>query len=285
MFNFLYWCAVAICAIWAIAGTATLFDSQNQSFLASLFMVIFTYIPLIMVLMNKSWLQSLWSRVFNSLENGAEVISAKKNEKRTRKAETQEQRNSEKAFYCMQVLTFVAISDNDLATVDIEIISKFMRSIFTETQLTEATRIYREWESTTRLAQLDINEPLSKINQLCSRDERRKIVEACRNLIRADGRVNETEFSVFGLIRSSIYPTELKGLFSTKCENCKSDNCGTVSAKEIDRWNARKEVTEKLASGKVRTRNVSITKVKNQYQWLCGDCNNQWLTIEVSEKN
>lgn len=285
MFKLLYWCVVAVCAIWAIAGTATLFDNKNQSFLASLFMVIFTYMPLIMVLMKKSWLQSLWRKIFGSLEIGAEVISTKNNEKRTKKAEAQEQRNSEKAFYCMQVLTFVAISDNDLATVDKEIISKFMRNIFTETQTIEAIKMLDEWGSTAKLAQLDINETLSKINQLCSRDERRKIVEACRNLIRVDGRVDRAESSVFGLVRSSIYPKEFLSLLSTKCQNCKSDNCEKVSAKEIDRWNARKEVTEKLASGKVRTKNVSITKVKIQYQWLCGDCNNQWLTTEVSEKN
>lgn len=285
MFKFLYWCVVTICAIWATAGTATLFDSQNQSFLASLFMVTFTYMPLILVLMKKSWLQSLWDRMFGSLENGAEAISAKNNEKRTKKAEAQEQRNSEKAFYCMQVLTFVAISDNDLAAVDKEIISKFMQNIFTETQTIEAIRMLDEWGSMEKLVQLDINVPLSKINQLCSTDERRKIVEACRSIIRVDGRVDGTESSVFGLVRSSIYPTKLLSLFSAKCGNCKSDNCEKVSAKEIDRWSARKEVTEKLASGKVRTKNVSITKVKIQYQWLCGDCNHQWLTSEVSEKN
>lgn len=285
MFKFLYWCVVTICAIWAIAGTAALFDSQNQSFLAGLFMVTFTYMPLIMVLMKKPWLQSLWSRLFGSLKNGAEVISAKNHEKRTKKAEAQEQRNSEKAFYCMQVLTFVAISDNDLATVDKEIISNFMRNIFTETQTIEAIRMLDEWGSTAKLVQLDINEPLSKINQLCSADERRKIVEACRSLISADGRVDGAESSVFGLVRSSIYPTKLLSLFSTKCENCKSDNCEKVSAKEIDRWVARKAVTEKLASGKVRTKNVAVTKVKIQYQWLCGDCNNQWRTTEESEKN
>lgn len=285
MFIFLYWCLVAACAIWTIAGTAALFDSQNQSFLASLLMVILTYMPLIMVLMKKPWLQSLWSRMFGSLENGAEVISAKNNEKRTKKAEAQEQRNSEKAFYCMQVLTFVAISDNDLATVDKEIISKFMRNIFTETQTIEAIRMLDEWGSTAKLAQLDINETLAKINRLCSRDERRKIVEACRSLIRVDGRIDRTESSVFGLVRRSIYPIEILKSLSTKCENCKSDNCRTVSAKEVDRWITRKEVTERLASGKTRTKNVSITKVEIEYQWLCGDCNNQWLTTKVSEKN
>lgn len=276
MFNFLYWCAVALCAIWAMGGTGALFDSKNLSFLTSLTIVIFTFMPLIIIVMKKNWLKSLWSKVLSSVKNDA---------KRTKKAEVQEQRSSEKAFYCMQVLTFVAISDNDLAVVDKEIIANFMRSIFSESQVAEAIKMFDQWGSTTKLYQLNINEPLSKINQLCSRDERRKIVDACRSIIRADGRVDETESTVFGLVRSSIYPKELLSMLSTKCQNCKSDNCKKVSAKEIDRWLARKDVSERLASGKTRTRNVSITKVKIQYQWLCGDCNNQWLTSEVSEKN
>jgi hypothetical protein len=286
MFNFLYWSLVAICSIWALGGTAVLFDNKSQSFLANLVItVIFTYTPLVVVIMKKSWLKSLWNRMFCSIKNNAEVISEKKHEKQTKKVEVQEQRNSEKAFYCMQVLTFVAISDNNLASADKEIIANFMRNIFSVTQTTEAIRMLDEWGSTTKLSQLNIKEPLSKINQLCSRDERRKIVDACQSLIRVDGRIDNTESSIFGLIRSSIYPTELGSLFSTKCENCKSDNCKKVSAKEVDRWLARKEVTERLASGKVRTKNVSITKVKIEYHWLCGACNHQWLTTETSEKN
>ena len=284
MSNLIYWVTFFIFGVWGLAGALTSVDliQKNEIGLAITGAFI-AVIPLALLIFKKPWIKTKWNKIFGSLNNA--TSSEGRDERNSRKAEAKDQRNSEKAFYCMQMLTYVAISDKSFGNADKEIIVNFIRNIFSESQAVEAIRMLDEWGSTAKLAELNLNETLAKINQLCSRDERRKIVEACKMLIRTDGHIDETETSVFGLIRRAIYPTELGGLFSTKCGNCKSDNCETVSKKEIDRWVARKEVTERLASGKTRTKNVAITKIKIQYQWVCKDCMNQWIATETLEKN
>lgn len=273
MFNILYWVTFFVFGLWGLGGAFAFVDSiLKGNLVGAIFIAIFTFTPLVLLILKKPWMKTKWSKMFGSHKAEA-------------RAEAKEQRNTEKAFYCMQILTYVAVSDKDLATIDKEIIVEFMRSIFSESQTAEAIKKLDEWGSTAKLSELDLNYTLSKINKQCTRDERRKIVDACSHLIRADGHIDDIESSVFGLIRKTIYPMELGGLLSTKCENCKSSNCKTVSKSEIDRWIARKNVTEKLASGKVRTKNVAITKVKIQYKWICSDCNNEWTTTETLEKN
>lgn len=281
MFKFIYWSAILISGVWAFAGVGVLLDpsskTDSNSWGLNLFLILMTVSPLILLIIKRVWLKDKWNSTFGSLKNSFSGIS----EKRTLSKDNE---NIEKAFYSVQILTYVGISDNDLTSSDQVIIANFIKEIFSEYQAIKALEMLDQWGSTSKLAELDVNETLSKINKLCSREERRKIVEACKSLIKSDGKINQTESSIFGLIRKAIYPTGLSGAFSTKCSNCKSDQCGITSEKEVDRWLGRKEVTERLASGKVRTKNVSVTKIKMRYEWLCKDCYSQWLTTDVLEK-
>lgn len=281
MFNFFYWTAFIFFCIWGIGGLFALIPILQKGEIVSLIICsLITITPIYLLIVKKVWIKSKWESIFGSQKDGIR----NNNSNSTKKTEAKEKSNSEKAFYCFQLLTYVAMTDDEITSIDKEIIAKFIRDIFSENETLEALSKLNKWGSPTELSELNLNESLDIINKLCSRDERRKIVDACRNLIRSDGKINNVETSVFGLIRRKIYPTELGGLLSTKCDNCKSDKCETVSQKEIDRWIARKEVIERLETGKTRMKNVSITKVKIRYDWICRDCYSQWYTTDSIEK-
>ena len=281
MFNFFYWTAFIFFCIWGIGGLFALIPILQKGEIVSLIICsLITITPIYLLIVKKVWIKSKWESIFGSQKDGIR----NNNSNSTKKTEAKEKSNSEKAFYCFQLLTYVAMTDDEITSIDKEIIAKFIRDIFSENETLEALSKLNKWGSPTELSELNLNESLDIINKLCSRDERRKIVDACRNLIRSDGKINNVETSVFGLIRRKIYPTELGGLLSTKCDNCKSDKCETVSQKEIDRWIARKEVIERLETGKTRMKNVSITKVKIRYDWICSDCYSQWYTTDSIEK-
>jgi hypothetical protein len=69
-----------------------------------------------------------------------------------------------------------------------------------------------------------------------------------------------------------------------RCPQCKSTKYNFLGEKEIDRWLGTKQVTEKLASGKTKTRTVNTTFIKIQRFFKCNDCGHDWSEISKEEK-
>lgn len=68
-----------------------------------------------------------------------------------------------------------------------------------------------------------------------------------------------------------------------RCPNCKSTDIHHDGHKEIDRFLSTKEVTEKLASGKTKTRHVQCTYVKNEYYYTCNACGYKFTEVKKEE--
>ena len=69
-----------------------------------------------------------------------------------------------------------------------------------------------------------------------------------------------------------------------RCPQCNSTNVNLINKEELDRWLGKKQVTEKLASGKTKTRYVQVTFVKNRYTYKCEDCGHIWSETKEEEK-
>lgn len=70
-----------------------------------------------------------------------------------------------------------------------------------------------------------------------------------------------------------------------RCPHCKSTKYRRVSAEETDRWRGTKQVTERLASGKNKTRNVQTTYVMMRFAYQCNACQGEWEKEREEEKN
>lgn len=69
-----------------------------------------------------------------------------------------------------------------------------------------------------------------------------------------------------------------------KCPNCKSTKLTLKGSEEVDRWLGTKQVTERLASGKTKTKTVQTTFIKIKSYYLCNECNYSWAEITKREK-
>lgn len=69
-----------------------------------------------------------------------------------------------------------------------------------------------------------------------------------------------------------------------KCPNCKSTKLTFKGSEEIDRWLGTKQITERLASGKTKTKTVQTTFIKIKSYYLCNECNYSWAEITKREK-
>ncbi|MDR2820421.1 MAG: TerB family tellurite resistance protein [Desulfovibrio sp.] len=123
-------------------------------------------------------------------------------------------------------------------------------------------------------------------------NEKKAIVLAIESVMKSDDEIDERERETYAAFKKSInLDSGFWGIFkklgralSSSCEICMSTNVVNYKIKEIDRWRGRKEVTERLASGKTRTKNVSTTYVKNCYFWRCNECGAEWEIIRKEEK-
>lgn len=69
-----------------------------------------------------------------------------------------------------------------------------------------------------------------------------------------------------------------------RCPHCKSTKFRRVAAEEVDRWRGTKQVTERLASGKNKTRNVQTTFVTMRFTYQCQACQADWEKEREEEK-
>lgn len=69
-----------------------------------------------------------------------------------------------------------------------------------------------------------------------------------------------------------------------RCPNCKTKEIFIAETRELDRWVGRKNVTERTAKGKTRTKNVRTTFVTIQRHYKCSKCNNDWFEVSDEEK-
>ena len=70
-----------------------------------------------------------------------------------------------------------------------------------------------------------------------------------------------------------------------RCPHCKSTKYRRVSAEEVDRWRGTKRVTERMASGRDKTRNVQTTFVMMRFAYQCNACQGEWEKEREEEKN
>jgi Zn-finger nucleic acid-binding protein len=68
------------------------------------------------------------------------------------------------------------------------------------------------------------------------------------------------------------------------CPGCGGGNIVLYDVEEIDRWIKPKQVTERTASGKTRTRYVNTTYVKEKNYYQCKDCFYKFTEIVTREK-
>ncbi len=61
-----------------------------------------------------------------------------------------------------------------------------------------------------------------------------------------------------------------------RCPHCKSTKYQRVGMEEIDRWRGTKQVTERTAHGKTKTRHVQATYVLMHFAYQCQACQGEW---------
>lgn len=69
-----------------------------------------------------------------------------------------------------------------------------------------------------------------------------------------------------------------------RCPHCKSTKYRRMTTEEVDRWRGTKQVTERMASGKNKTRNVQTTFVVMRFGYQCKACQGEWEKEREEEK-
>ncbi|TCP93454.1 hypothetical protein EDC44_1183 [Cricetibacter osteomyelitidis] len=85
---------------------------------------------------------------------------------------------------------------------------------------------------------------------------------------------------IFGII---LFGVVWHFFIRMRCPDCNSTNITEEGYKEIDRYLARKRVTEKMASGKTRERYINCTMSKRKYFYTCDECKTEWTKIKKVE--
>jgi len=69
-----------------------------------------------------------------------------------------------------------------------------------------------------------------------------------------------------------------------RCPQCKTVKPSLLNEEELDSWRGTKSVSERLGSGKTRTRHVSTTYAKVKRTYECTACRNVWDVVKKEEK-
>ncbi|MFZ7136214.1 hypothetical protein ACLSZP_05820 [Avibacterium avium] len=67
------------------------------------------------------------------------------------------------------------------------------------------------------------------------------------------------------------------------CPECDSEDIAELGSKQIDRYDAYREVRETLASGKTKTRYVKYTTVKFEDYYRCKNCGHLFVKTRTKE--
>jgi hypothetical protein len=126
------------------------------------------------------------------------------------------------------------------------------------------------------------------LSKLLDKKEKLEALALAEMLVKADGTVTGTEralYAIFkGLLKASGIGSSILNTFSDKCPVCKSTRVELIKAIETDRWRGTKNVSEKLASGKYKTRTVQTTFVNIRRIYNCDECVHDWATDTKEEK-
>lgn len=77
---------------------------------------------------------------------------------------------------------------------------------------------------------------------------------------------------------------QLFGFFIERCPKCnKKENFIFEGSKILDRYDTSKEVVERTATGKRKTRYMKCTKIVKQKQYRCAHCGYQCVTKVTEE--
>jgi curved DNA-binding protein CbpA len=137
-------------------------------------------------------------------------------------------------------------------------------------------------------ARLMLQTNAEKLSKYFDRKTKLQIISLFEMLIKADGSVMNTERVLYADFKKAFKAqsilSKVASALSDKCPNCNSTRVTLTDEKEVDRWKGTKQVTEKLASGKLKTRTVQTTFVKIQKSYRCDECVHAWDEYVKREK-
>lgn len=118
-----------------------------------------------------------------------------------------------------------------------------------------------------------------------SEEEKARVIQDLSSATKASSnsvleRVIKAPFIFVGKILKAICHA-----LTTHCPKCDSEEIEKLGSEEIDRYLTSKRVTERLASGKTKTRYVNCTKRKIQKNYRCKNCGHQFNEIITEELN
>lgn len=116
-----------------------------------------------------------------------------------------------------------------------------------------------------------------------SEEEKARVIQDLSSATKASSnsvleRVIKAPFIFVGKILKAICHA-----LTTHCPKCDSEEIEELGSEEIDRYLTSKRVTERLASGKTKTRYVNCTKVTIRDHYHCKDCGHKFNKTRTKE--
>lgn len=126
-------------------------------------------------------------------------------------------------------------------------------------------------------------------SQLSAEEEKKIMQEISADLNKSENSIWKKIFHIASTIISFPFLCILgilKGIchaLTTHCPKCDSEDIDELGSKQIDRYTVYKEVTETLASGRTKTRQVPCTKIKFEDYYRCKNCGHLFTKIRTKE--
>jgi len=198
------------------------------------------------------------------------------------------------------VETMIALSivDGEIDVNELKLIKKILSNALTKKYddvdnhlLSVAKSVAERTKNSKGVLELVKNNATSLSN--LKNEDKKSIIEAMELLIKSDATIDNNERVTYSCFKENIkldkglfefLKRTYESTFKLQCDSCKSARISETKVEELERWVGKKQVTEKLASGKTKSRIISVTYVLKRYHYRCNECGYEFHKDQKEER-